>query len=142
MELIKRFSKTSLWGISVALAWTWGIGLFFAVQSAIQFGITGLIAFASINAFGLTMFGVVNGFIAKKYKSPQAYETGFLARAANFRFAFLIYQFLALTLTLFAILKYVTLPLGVLSILVCVVFIGATIFLGEEFDIRRIIVTL
>ncbi len=138
MEALSKTIKTGFWGISVALAWTWGIGLFFSVQTAIQFGFKGLLIFATINAFGLTLFGLVNGYLAKQYASPEEFEKKFLARARNFRFAFLFYQFVAVTLTLFAVLKYVTFPLGILSILVCVMFVGATIFLGEEFKINRI----
>jgi len=130
--------NTLLWGNSVALAWTWGIGLFFSVQVAIQFGFSALIKFATIDAVGLALFGVINSFIAKKYKNADEFEAVFLSKARNFKFAFLFYQFLAITLTIFCCLKYVTLPLGVLSILVAGVFIGAVIFLGEEFDITRI----
>jgi acyl-CoA thioesterase FadM len=138
---VNNWSKsfnTLLWGNSVALAWTWGIGLFFSVQVAIQFGFSALIKFATIDAVGLTLFGVINSFIAKKYNSPEDFEKAFLYKARNFKFAFLFYQFVAITLTIFCCLKYVTLPLGVLSILVAGVFIGAVIFLGEEFDITRI----
>lgn len=130
--------KTLLWGNSVALAWTWGIGLFFSVQVAIQFGFDALIKFATIDAIGLTLFGVINDQIANKYKNVEAFEASFLAKAKNFKFGLLFYQFLAITLTLYVCMKYVSLPLGILSILVAGVFIGATIFLGEEFSISRI----
>lgn len=130
--------KTVLWGNSVALAWTWGIGLFFSVQIAIQFGFYALLAFATINALGLGLFGVMNGVISKKYQTAENFENAFLSKAKNFKFPFLLYQFLAITLTIFACLKYVSLPLGLLSILVCIMFIGAVIFLGEEFSIKTI----
>ncbi len=127
-----------MWGNSVALAWTWGIGLFFTVQTAVQMGFLALITYVSVNAFGLTMFGVINEFIARKFKTPADYENAFLNRAYKFKFGFLFYQFLAIALTIFACMKYVTLPLGILSILVAVMFLGAVIYLGEEFEIRRI----
>jgi hypothetical protein len=82
-----------------------------------------------VNAFGLALFGIVNEFIAKKYKTAEDYERAFLKKAQNFKFPFFFYQFVAITLTLFACLKYVTLPLGILSFLVAVMFIGSTIFL-------------
>lgn len=135
---LKNFGSTFLWGNSVALAWTWGIGLFFSVQVAIQFGFKALIIFATIDAVGLTLFGVINGWIAKKYSNADDFETKFLDKAKHFKLGFLFYQFLAITLTLYACFKYVTLPLGILSILVAGVFFGATIFLGEEFPIRKI----
>lgn len=137
-NLLVNSWQTLLWGNSVALAWTWGIGLFFSVQVAIQFGFDALVKFATIDAAGLALFGVVNAWIARKYGSAEAFEQGFLTKARNFKFALLFYQFVAITLTIFCCLKYVTLPLGVLSILVAGVFIGAVIFLGEEFDITRI----
>lgn len=136
--MIKNLFKNLLWGNSVALAWTWGIGLFFSVQMAVQFGFKALIAYVTVNALGLALFGVFNEFIAKKYKTAANFERRFLEKAANFKLPLFIYQFIAITLTLFACLKYVTLPLGILSFLVAVMFIGATIFLGEEFKIERI----
>lgn len=133
--MLKLF-KTVLWGNSVALAWTWGIGLFFSVQTAIQFGFNDLLTYCIINASGLALFGIINHFLAKKF-SGEEYENIFLIKASKFKFAFLCYQVIAISLTLFALLKYVTLPLGILSVLVCVTFLGAVIFLGEEFSIRR-----
>ena len=136
--MIRNFVKNLLWGNSVALAWTWGIGLFFSVQMAVQFGFKALLAYVTVNALGLALFGVFNEFIAKKYKNADEFEKKFLEKASNFKVPLFIYQFVAITLTLFACLKYVTLPLGILSFLVAVMFIGATIFLGEEFKIDRI----
>lgn len=135
---LSKTIKTILWGNSVALAWTWGIGLFFSVQVAIQFGFKALLAFATVDAIGLTLFGVINSHISKKYNSAQEFEASFFDKAKNFKLALLLYQFLAITLTIFCCLKYVSLPLGILSILVGGMFFGATIFMGEEFDIRRI----
>jgi acyl-CoA thioesterase FadM len=137
-DTIGKIFKTFLWGNSIALAWTWGIGLFFTVQLAIQFGLKALFIYASINAFGLTLFGLLSSLIARQYPIAEAFEAAFLSKAKNFKFAFLLYQFLALTLTVFCCLKYVTLPLGVLSVLVGATFIGAVIFLGEEFPIAKI----
>lgn len=137
-NLISRAINTILWGNSVALTWTWGIGLFFAVQVAIQFGFTALIAFATIDAVGLSLFGIVNAWITSKYSSGEEFEKEFLKQAANFKFALLFYQFLAITLTIFCCLKYITLPLGIFSFLVGMMFIGAVIFLGEEFPINKI----
>jgi len=136
--MLARFFNNILWGNSIALAWTWGIGLFFSVQMAVQYGFTALVAYVTVNALGLALFGIVNEFIAKKYKTAEDYERAFLKKAQNFKFPFFFYQFVAITLTLFACLKYVTLPLGILSFLVAVMFIGSTIFLGEEFKIDRI----
>jgi acyl-CoA thioesterase FadM len=85
----------------------------------------------------LTLFGLANSYLTRK-DSGVDFEQKFLSKANNFKFALLFYQFLAVTLTLYATLKYITLPLQIFSILVCTMFIGAVIFLGEEFPISRI----
>ena len=138
LNSMANFLKNILWGNSVALAWTWGTGLFFSVQIAVQFGFKALVTYVTVNALGLGLFGVFNEFIAAKYHNAENFEKRFLEKASNFKVPLFIYQFVAITLTLFACLKYVTLPLGILSFLVAVMFIGATIFLGEEFKIDRI----
>ena len=137
MNFLAKSIKTILWGNSIALAWTWGIGMFFSVQMAIQFGLRGLLIYSAINAIGLAMFGIINAYLARKQTAAEL-EAKFFSVANKFKFALLFYQVLAVTLTLFTILKYVTLPLGVLSILVGVTFIGATIFIGEEFSIGKL----
>jgi acyl-CoA thioesterase FadM len=127
-----------LWGNSVALAWTWGLGLFFAVQVTIQFGVDALFKFATIDAVGLALFGVINHYISKKYKNADDFENSFIEKSKNYSFVFFFYQFLAITMTIFACLKYITLPLGIFSILAVGMFFGITIFLGEELDIKKI----
>ncbi len=137
MNFLSKSFKTLLWGNSIALAWTWGIGMFFSVQMAVQFGLRGLLIYSAINATGLALFGIINAYLARKQTAAEL-ETRFMAVASKFKFALLFYQVMAITLTLFTVLKYVSLPLGVLSILVAVTFIGATIFIGEEFSIRKL----
>lgn len=135
--ILHRSWQTLLWANSVALAWTWGIGLFFAVQVAVQFGYVALIKFATIDAIGLSLFGVINQrFIGNL--SGEEFEAKFLQRARNFKFALFFYQFLAITLTLYCFLKYVTLPLGIFSFLVGMMFVGIVIYLGEEYPITKI----
>ena len=138
MTFLTRSFKTLLWGNSVALAWTWGIGLFFTVQMAIQFGFEAMLAYATVNAVGLAMFGVINHGLAQRFAKPSDYENYFFEVAKKYKFGFIFYQFIAITLTLFAVLKFVSLPLGILSALVCIMFIGAVIFVGEEYNIEKI----
>ncbi len=38
-----RWLNALLWGNSVALAWMWGLGLFFSVQMTFMFGLEGLL---------------------------------------------------------------------------------------------------
>ncbi len=135
---ISKAINSILWGNSVALAWTWGLGLFFAVQVTIQFGVEALFKFATIDALGLTLFGVINHFISKRYKNADDFENNFIEKSKNYSFVFFFYQFLAITMTIFACLKYITLPLGIFSILDVAMFYGITIFLGEELNIRKI----
>lgn len=138
-SILKENFLTLLWGNSIGLAWVWGLGLFLAVQIAIQFGFQALISFATIDAAGLALFGIINEWMLKKHNSKiEDFEKTFLHKAGNFKLAFLFYQFLLVSLTLYCCLKYVTLPIGILSILVAAVFFGATIFLGEEFPINKI----
>lgn len=136
-SVMQKSWQTLLWANSIALAWTWGIGLFFAVQVAVQFGFDALIKFATIDAVGLSLFGVINQrFIGNL--SGDEFEAKFLARAKNFKFALFFYQFLAITLTLYCFLKYVTLPLGIFSFLVGMMFVGVVIYLGEDYPITKI----
>ncbi len=136
--MYKRFFNQLLWGNSIAFMWAWGLGLFFSVQVAIQFGFPALLDFATIDALGLLVFGVASQWLARKYQSATAFENSFLSKAQNYKFAFLLYQFLALTMTSYACLKYISLPLGILSFLTGIMFVGATIFMGEEFSIEKI----
>ena len=62
-----RTSKSLLWGISISMSWVWGIGLFFSVQIAVQFGVHGLVSFATTNAMGLVLFGLYTSRIAGVY---------------------------------------------------------------------------
>jgi len=133
-----RTSKSLLWGISIALSWTWGIGLFFSVQMAVQFGLGGLISFVVPNALGLVLFGYYTHRLANKTESADIFEQRFFDGARNVRGILLLYQVLAIVVTLLGILKYAVMPLGISVGLVAVVFFGISFFLGEEFDITRI----
>jgi acyl-CoA thioesterase FadM len=138
VEQTIRTSKSLLWGISVAMSWMWGIGLFFSVQMAVQFGIQGLLAFATANAMGLALFGFHAQQIANRHKTARDFERAFFEGAKDFRGALFFYQLLAIVVTIFAVLKYLVMPIGINPALVCVVFLAAAVFLGEEFDISRI----
>jgi len=140
---LPRWFNTILWGISIALSWMWGLGLFFSVQFTVQFGMTGLLAFAVPNALGLVAFGLITHHIARRSSGSESLALFFSRWSRPFRLAFFLYQILALTLTIFALLRYGWLPLGLnpqalflpltLLILLCAAFL-----FGEEFNIRRI----
>ncbi len=97
---------TLLWGNSIALSWTWGLGLFFSVQFTTQFGLFGLLTFAIPNAIGLLAFGLVTHHIARREKGSESLATFFTNWSRPFRLVFFLYQLLAITLTIFAFIRY------------------------------------
>jgi len=138
-----RWFPTLLWGNTVAFSWMWGLGLFFSVQFTIMFGIFGLLTFAIPNAIGLLAFGLVTHHIARRSSGSESLANFFRKWSRPFRLVFLLYQLLAISLTIFAFLRYgwgslglepwtLYLPLTLLIVL------AASILFGEEFDIRRI----
>ena len=133
-----RKTHSLLWGVSIALSWTWGLGLFFSVQMALQFGLAGLLAFAIPNAIGLVLFGFLTQRIARRYQTGKDFERHFFETSHSMRYIILVYQLVAITLTFFAIFRYLFLPLGVNLALVVMLILGAALLLGEQFDIRRI----
>lgn len=142
---LPRWLQTALWGNTVALSWMWGLGLFFSVQFTTQFGLFGLLAFAIPNFIGLMAFGLVTQHIAnrQKGKGGEALASFFVSWSRPFRLVFFLYQLLAITLTIFAIMRYVViplqLPLAFLYLpLALLIVLAAAILFGEEFNIKRI----
>jgi acyl-CoA thioesterase FadM len=136
-------SKSLLWGSSVALSWTWGLGLFFAVQFTFQFGLKGLLSFAIPNAIGLFLFGAGTAYIAKKAKPGQSLELIFQKWSTKLSSVFLFYQFIALSLTIFALTRYLFQALNLanpllLLLLVVIALLAVAFLLGEQFGIARI----
>lgn len=139
--MILKHLNPVLWGFSIALSWTWGLGLFFCVQMGIQFGIPGLLLFAIPNALGLIAFGWVTQIVARKAQSSLEFEKHFLRTVGNLRWVFLLYQIVAIALTFFALFRYVILPIGgsVFTVyMVGLLVLGASLLLGEQFDIARL----
>jgi acyl-CoA thioesterase FadM len=132
-----------LWGISVALSWMWGLGLFFSVQFTTQFGLFGLLTFAIPNFLGLLVFGLVTHHLARRQGGSESLAQFFTRWARPFRLVFFLYQLLAISLTIFAFIRYAWMPLGfepslLYLPLTLLVVLAAGILFGEEFDIRRI----
>jgi acyl-CoA thioesterase FadM len=138
-----RPGNAALWGGSIALSWMWGLGLFFSVQFTFQFGLFGLLSFAIPNAIGLFSFGAVTAWIAKRQAGANSLDPYFAKLVRPFRLVFFLYQILAITLTIFALLRYLfealdlSRPALVLPLTVLIVLATACLF-GEEFNIRRI----
>ncbi|GAB3364113.1 hypothetical protein GCM10027566_33250 [Arachidicoccus ginsenosidivorans] len=136
-------SKSLFWGTSVALSWTWGLGLFFAVQFTFQFGLTGLLSFAIPNAIGLFLFGAGTAYIAKKAKPGQSLESIFQKWSSSISSVFLFYQFIALSLTIFALTRYLFQALDLsnpilLLLFVVIALLAIAFLLGEQFGIKKI----
>ena len=132
-----------LWGNTVALSWVWGLGLFFSVQFTVEFGLTGLLTFLIPNCLGLFLFGAVTDRIAMRNTSSESLAAFFSGWHRPFRLIFFLYQIIALSLTIFALIRYGWQPLGLKPDtlylpLTALVILAAGILFGEEFSIRRI----
>lgn len=121
----------------------WGLGLFFSVQFTTQFGLFGLLTFAIPNCIGLLAFGLVTHHLARRQGGSESLAQFFTAWSRPFRLVFFLYQVLAITLTIFAFIRYLWQPLGfepwlLYMPLTLLVVLAAGILFGEEFDIKRI----
>lgn len=135
---MRAFWHSLTWGTSVALSWTWGLGLFFSVQMAMHFGLAGLLGFAIPNAIGLFLFGVLTQAMARKHSEGRSFEKHFFRSGGGIGWIFIAYQLVALSLTFFAVLKYLFTPLDVDILLAALLVLGAAVLLGEQFDIARL----
>ena len=147
-----RWLNALLWGNSVALAWMWGLGLFFSVQISFMFGMSGLLMFAILNAIGLALFGCLTQVVANRHPGGHESLAHFFDKFSKpFRLIFYIYQIVALSLTVFALVKYLFVPsLGTIegfdgkavvamSVAMSVfVLLAVGCLFGEEFGIRKI----
>ena len=139
-----RWFNTLLWGNTVTLSWMWGLGLFFSVQFTTQFGLIGLLSFAIPNCLGLIGFGLITHHLARRQAGgSESLGKFFTSWSRPFRLIFFLYQLLAITLTIFALIRYGWMPLGlapeILFLpLILLVILAAGILFGEEFNIRRI----
>lgn len=146
-----RWLNALLWGNSVALAWMWGLGLFFSVQISFMFGMQGLLMFAIPNAIGLMLFGCLTQIVAQRHPGGHESLALFFEKFAKpFRLIFYIYQIVALSLTVFALVKYLFLPLflptqmgtpvllGLSMTMVVFVLLAMGCLFGEEFGIGKI----
>lgn len=138
-----RLLNALLWGNSVALSWVWGLGLFFSVQFTVEFGLTGLLTFLIPNCLGLFLFGAITDHIARRNTGSESLAVFFNGWSRPFRLVFFLYQIIALSLTIFALIRYGWQPLGLQPDLLylpltALIILAAGILFGEEFSIRRI----
>lgn len=145
-----RWINAICWGNSIALSWMWGLGLFFSVQMTFMFGLSGLLAFAIPNALGLFLFGYLTQKIARRDSGPESLQRFFSKWSRPFRLSLYLYQILAITLTIFAIVHYLFEPLVLpvrengfvayilfICLTVLIVLSAACLF-GEEFNIKTL----
>jgi acyl-CoA thioesterase FadM len=139
--------QIAFWGNSVALSWMWGLGLFFSVQITFLFGLPGLLLFAVPNALGLVGFGLITQRIAEREPGGDESLALFFDRISRpLRPIFYLYQVVALSLTVFALVNYswgeLRLASGPLQAvylgLIVVLILGVSCWLGEEFGFARI----
>ncbi len=97
------------WGATVAMSWLWGLGFFFSIHFAHAYGWLGLVAFAVPNALGLLLFGVGLERLRQRHDLRDWIE----ARLKQAPLVFLSYQVVAVSLTLFALIKYLLIEVGV-----------------------------
>jgi acyl-CoA thioesterase FadM len=142
-----RFFNALAWGNSVALAWMWGLGLFFSVQMTFMFGLQGLLLFAVPNALGLMLFGLLTHIVARRHEGGQESLARFFDKFSRpFRLIFYIYQIVALSLTVFALTRYLfgsldLVPGGLFPIylvMAALLVLAAGCLFGEEFGIQKI----
>lgn len=140
---LPKWLEVCLWGNTTALSWMWGLGLFFSVQFTTQFGIYGLFSFIIPNFIGLLGFGLITHHIARRQPGSESLANFFASWSRPFRLVFFLYQILAITLTIFALLHYLWRPLNLQPQalylpLTLLIVLAAAILFGEEFNIRKI----
>jgi acyl-CoA thioesterase FadM len=145
-----RWINAIFWGNSIALSWMWGLGLFFSVQMTFMFGLTGLLAFAIPNALGLFLFGLLTQKVAGRDRGGESLQRFFVRWSRPFRLSFYLYQVVAITLTIFAIVHYLFEPLllpnresGLVAyvLFICLtvlIVLSAACLFGEEFNIKSL----
>lgn len=142
-----RWLNAVVWGNSVALSWMWGLGLFFSVQMTFMFGLQGLLMFAIPNALGLMLFGLLTHNVAKRHDGGRESLAIFFDKFSKpFRLILYLYQIVALSLTVFALVKYLFVPLlgvsgAIFYLYLCLiifVILAAGCLFGEEFGITKI----
>lgn len=129
------------------MSWMWGLGLFFSVQMTFMFGLQGLLMFAIPNALGLMLFGFLTQNVATGHDGGQESLAIFFDKFSKpFRLILYLYQIVALSLTVFALVKYLFEPLelatgpllGIYLCLIVFVILAAGCLFGEEFSITKI----
>ena len=113
---------------SVAMSWLWGLGFFFSIHFSQAYGWTGLLLFAIPNALGLCLFGLGLQHLSANHDLRNWIET----RIGKTPLLFLSYQIVLISLTVFAISKYVFAGLGSeSSVLWGLILVFAGILLAE-----------
>ncbi|WP_421725709.1 thioesterase family protein [Bauldia sp.] len=118
------------------MSWLWGLGFFFSIHFAHAYGWIGLLAFAIPNALGLLFFGAGAAWIGRHHDLRNWAEE----RIARAPLVFALYQLVAVSLTIFAFLRYLIAEIGLGSTVVWgAILLNAAVLSAELLGFRRIV---
>ena len=104
--MVGPFSRSLAWSPTIAMSWLWGLGFFYAIYMALQYGWLGFLSFALTNCAGLFAFGWFVGAPGRDLSSVlKKLETGYLG-------LFLIVQLVAVAITLYGLVAFIWAPLS------------------------------
>lgn len=90
------------WSPTIALSWLWGLGFFYTMHVTYLYGWPGFLAFAVPNAMGLALFGGILQWLGPKPGAAEGLQARFERLAARYAGVLVVYQVVAVGLTLFA----------------------------------------
>src|SRR5579883_755904 len=93
-------TRSLLWSPTIALSWLWGLGFFYSIHVTLTYGWLGFLAFATANAGGLFLCGLLLG-------SPRRDASAVLSSAEGpYLGLFLLAQLFAVAITIFGFAAY------------------------------------
>ncbi len=90
--------RSLVWSPTIALSWLWGLGFFYAIHVTFLYGLPGFLGFALPNALGLGLFGC----LVERYGSRIDLQSQFDRIASRYGGILLVYQAVAVAITVFA----------------------------------------
>jgi acyl-CoA thioesterase FadM len=117
----RKLCRSVVWAPTISLSWLWGLGFFYSIHVTIEDGWLGFLLFSIPNCLGLMIFGWILG-------SPNVNPEEVIHRLqSKYISLFLLAQVLSVAITIFAIVKYLWMPMFSSSI---VAPLGLIISLG------------
>ncbi len=90
------------WSPTIALSWLWGLGFFYTMHVTYLYGWPGFLAFAVPNAIGLALFGCALEWFGPAPGAAEGLQARFDRLAPRYGGVLVIYQVVAVGITLFA----------------------------------------